>query len=286
VSKLDSLSYPDSLDQHRQDQAVISVRDVTMRFPITKRYREWVLAPLRERESFTALRHTTLEIQAGNRVAVMGPNGAGKTTLLKLIGGLLFPTEGEVVVNGFSTLHHNAAARKSVGFVFNEERSFFWRLTGLQNLEFFGALDNLSGAHLRDRIHYLIRLVGLENAANKVVSGYSSGMKQRLALARVLIAEPDVLILDEPTRALDPLACDEMVELLLADIHQNSDKTLLIATHRPEEAMTLCNKVMIIDGGHLKGFDSVTDVASNGSALLDYYRYCMTHERTYEKPVV
>ena len=286
MSKLDSLSYPDSLEQHRQDQAVISVRDVTMRFPITKRYREWVLAPLRERESFTALRHTTLEIQSGNRVAVMGPNGAGKTTLLKLIGGLLFPTEGEVVVNGFSTLHHNAAARESVGFVFNEERSFFWRLTGLQNLEFFGALDNLSGAHLRDRIHYLIRLVGLENAANKVVSGYSSGMKQRLALARVLIAEPDVLILDEPTRALDPLACDEMVELLLADIHQNSNKTLLIATHRPEEAMTLCNKVMIIDGGHLKGFDSLTDVASNGSTLLDYYRYCMTHERRYEKPVV
>ena len=286
MTKLDSLSYPDSLDQHRQDQAVISVRDVTMRFPITKRYREWVLAPLKARESFTALRHTTLEIQSGNRVAVMGPNGAGKTTLLKLIGGLLFPTEGEVIVNGFSTLSHNASARKSVGFVFNEERSFFWRLTGLQNLEFFGALDNLSGAHLRDRIHDLIRLVGLENAANKVVSGYSSGMKQRLALARVLIAEPDVLILDEPTRALDPLACDEMVELLLADIHRNSNKTLLIATHRPEEAMTLCNKVMIIDGGHLKGFDSLTDVASNGNALLDYYRHCMTHERRYENPVV
>jgi ABC-2 type transport system ATP-binding protein len=286
VSKLDSLSYPDSLDLHRQDQAVISVRDVTMRFPITKRYREWVLSPLKKRESFTALRHTTFEIQSGNRVAVMGPNGAGKTTLLKLIGGLLFPTEGEVIVNGFSTLNHNASARKSVGFVFNEERSFFWRLSGLQNLEFFGALDNLSGARLRDRIRYLIRMVGLEDAADKVVSGYSSGMKQRLALARVLIAEPDVLILDEPTRALDPLACDEMVELLLADIHQNSNKTLLIATHRPEEAMTLCNKVMIIDGGHLKGFDSVTDVASNGNALLDYYRHCMTHERRYENPVV
>ena len=93
MTKLDSLSYPDSLDQHRQDQAVISVRDVTMRFPITKRYREWVLSPLKARESFTALRHTTLEIQSGNRVAVMGPNGAGKTTLLKLIGGLLFPNE-------------------------------------------------------------------------------------------------------------------------------------------------------------------------------------------------
>ena len=286
MSKLDSLSYPDSLDLHRQDQAVISVRDVTMRFPITKRYREWVLAPLRQRESFTALRHTTLEIQSGNRVAVMGPNGAGKTTLLKLIGGLLFPTEGEVVVNGFSTLNRNASARKSVGFVFNEERSFFWRLSGLQNLEFFAALDNLSGTGLDDRIRYLISLVGLEDSANKVVSGYSSGMKQRLALARVLIAEPDILILDEPTRALDPLACDEMVELLPADIHQSSNKTLLIATHRPEEAMALCNKVMVIDGGRLKGFDSIADVTSNGTTLLDYYRHCMTRELRHENPVL
>ena len=77
-----------------------------------------------------------------------------------------------------------------LGFVFNEERSFFWRLSGVQNLEFFGALDNLSGAHLRDRIRYLIGLVGLQEAGDKPVSGYSSGMKQRLALARVLIAEP------------------------------------------------------------------------------------------------
>lgn len=279
MNKLDSLSYPDSLEQHPQDQTVISVRDVTMRFPITKRYREWLLSPLRERKSFTALRHTTLEVRSGDRIALMGPNGAGKTTLLKLIGGLLFPTEGEIFVNGVSTLRNNAAARRSVGFVFNEERSFFWRLSGMQNLEFFGTLDNLSGAHLRNRIQYLISLVGLENAANKVVSGYSSGMKQRLALARVLMSEPDVLILDEPTRALDPLACDEMVELLLADIHHNSNKTLLIATHRPEEAMALCNKVMIIDGGHLKAFDSIADVTSNEATLLDYYRRCMTRER-------
>jgi ABC-2 type transport system ATP-binding protein len=286
VNKLDPLSYPDPLDQHRQDQTVISVRDVTMRFPITKRYREWLFSPFSPRKSSTALTHTTLEVQSGDRIALMGPNGAGKTTLLKLIGGLLFPTEGEIFVNGFSTLHNNAAARRSVGFVFNEERSFFWRLSGLQNLEFFGTLDNLSGVHLRNRIRYLISLVGLEDAANKPVSGYSSGMKQRLALARVLIAEPDVLILDEPTRALDPIACDEMVELLLADIHQSSNKTLLIATHRPEEAMTLCNKVMIIDGGRLKAFDPIAALTSSGTTILDYYRRWMTCERSYENPVL
>jgi ABC-2 type transport system ATP-binding protein len=256
---------------------IISVRDVTMRFPVPKRYREWLLAPLKPRRVFTALRNASLDVHTGDRIAIMGPNGAGKTTLLKLIGGLLFPTEGEIVVNGVNTVHHNSAARKSVGFVFNEERSFFWRLTGTQNLEFFGALDNLSGAALQNRVHHLLKLVGLEDAGDKPVSADSSGMKQRLALARVLIAEPTVLVLDEPTRALDPVACEEMVDLILADIHKDSRKTLLIATHRPEEAMTLCNKVMVINGGKLKAFDSIATATANGT-LLEYYRGVMKAE--------
>jgi ABC-2 type transport system ATP-binding protein len=283
VTKLDSLSLPTVEDEHRKDATVISIRDVTMRFPIAKRYREWLISPFSPRRVCTALTHATLDVQAGDRIAVMGPNGAGKTTLLKLIGGLLLPTEGAIAVNGFSTLHDNAAARKSVGFIFNEERSFFWRLTGVQNLEFFGALDNLSGAHLRDRVRYLIGLVGLQDAGDRLVSGYSSGMKQRLALARVLIAEPDVLILDEPTRALDPIACDEMVDLIMARIYHNSSKTLLIATHRLEEAMTLCNKVMIIDGGRVKAFDSIADCTANGTTLLQYYRRSLAgtnHEKS------
>jgi ABC-2 type transport system ATP-binding protein len=243
-----------------------------MRFPITKRYREWFLSPFGPRRVNTALEAATLGVQAGDRIAVMGPNGAGKTTLLKLIGGLLLPTEGEIVVNGFNTIHHNSAARKSVGFVLNEERSFFWRLTGVQNLEFFGALDNLWGVDLRDRIQELISLVGLEEAGNKPVATYSSGMKQRLALARGLIAEPEVLILDEPTRALDPVTCDEIIDLIMSRIHGGSRKTLLIATHRLDEAMKLCNRVLVIDAGHLKAFDYIADLNADGITLPQYYR--------------
>lgn len=253
----------------------IAVRGVTMRFPIPKRYREWAMHPLRPRRVLTALEDASVEIRAGDRIAVMGPNGAGKTTLLKLIGGLLFPTEGEVTVNGLSTLHHNAAARKSVGFVFNEERSFYWRLTGVQNLEFFGALDNLQGRELRERIRELMQLVGLKAAGDQQVSGYSSGMKQRLALARVLLADPEVLILDEPTRALDPVASEEMVNLVLTDVHRGARKTLLIATHRPEEAATLCSKVMVIDRGRVKGTADLAQIREEGRTLLEYYRGCV-----------
>lgn len=282
--------YPLSLQERRDGQederTVISVRDVTMRFPIAKRYREWLLSPFRRRRRTTVLTHASLNVEAGDRIALMGPNGAGKTTLLKLIGGVLFPTEGEIVVNGFSTLHDNAAARRSVGFVFNEERSFFWQLSGRQNLEFFGTLDNVWGAHLQERIHYLLHLVGLEKAAEKPVSTFSSGMKQRLALARVLIAEPDVLVLDEPTRALDPIACDEIVELILAEIYGRSRKTLLIATHRIEEALTLCNKVMVIEGGQIRAYARIEDIAADGTGLREFYRQTLGPERIHESPVL
>jgi ABC-2 type transport system ATP-binding protein len=258
-----------------REPALIAVENVTMRFPIPKRYREWVLAPLRRRRVSTALSNANLEVQTGDRIAVMGPNGAGKTTLLKLIAGALLPTEGKVLVNGHSTLEQSAAARRSVGFVFNEERSFFWRLTGVQNLEFFGALDNLYGKQLRERINHVLELVGLTEAGDKAVYTYSSGMKQRLAIARVLIAEPDVLILDEPTRALDPVACDQLVELILSTIHRNSRKTLLIATHRPEEASLLCNKVLVVGGGNILGRESIRGLDAKGTTVLEYYRQLM-----------
>ncbi|HEX4277628.1 MAG TPA: ABC transporter ATP-binding protein [Bryobacteraceae bacterium] len=252
--------------------STISVRDVSMQFPVAKRYRELILQPFRSRRMHTALTGANLEVEKGDRIAIMGPNGAGKTTLLKLIGGLLLPSVGDIVVNGYSTVQHNTAARKSVGFVLNEERSFFWRLSAVQNLEFFGALDNLHGKDLQDRLRDLLHLVGLEKAADKPIATYSSGMKQRLALARGLIADPEVLILDEPTRALDPVACDELVDLILSRIHTDSGKTLLIATHRPEEALRLCNKVLVIDSGRLRAFDVIDDLVSRGVPLSQYYR--------------
>jgi len=255
---------------------LILARDVTMQFPVPKRYRELLLRPFLPRRLVTALSSVNLEVEKGERIALLGPNGAGKTTLLKLIGGLLLPTQGNIVVNGHDTLRHNTAARKLVGFVLNEERSFFWRLNARQNLEFFAALDNLSGRAMQERVGELIQLVGLESHVDKIVSTYSSGMKQRLALARGLIAEPEVLILDEPTRALDPVACEDINDLIIDRLHKGSQKTLLIATHRLEEAMKLCDKVLIINHGRIVAFDRISDLLARGITLSDYYRLNIT----------
>ena len=255
---------------------LIKAREVTMQFPVTKRYRELLLHPFRHRRTVTALKSVSLEVEKGERIALLGPNGAGKTTLLKLIGGLLLPTQGEIVVNGFDTRRHNTAARKSVGFVMNEERSFFWRLNAKQNLEFFAALDNLSGRAMEERIRELIQFVGLEAHLDKDVSTFSSGMKQRLALARGLIAEPEVLILDEPTRALDPIACEDLNDLIIERLHKGSRKTLLIATHRLEEAMRLCDKVLVINQGQMLAFDRIADLTARGITLSDHYRFNVT----------
>ena len=119
---------------------MLHIQNLTMSYPRPKRHVDYLLRPFTKPQRFTALDDLTLEIGRGECVALLGPNGAGKTTLLRLIGGLLFPTSGTIAVNGFDSCKNNDEVRGMVGYVLNEERSFFWRLTGRQNLEFFGAL--------------------------------------------------------------------------------------------------------------------------------------------------
>ncbi|HPV39217.1 MAG TPA: ABC transporter ATP-binding protein [Candidatus Hydrogenedentes bacterium] len=251
---------------------MINLENVTVRYPIPKRYRELVLHPFRRAKRVTALENVSLTVNNGDRIAFLGPNGAGKTTLLKLVGGLILPTEGTVRVHGRDTVSDNTAARRSVGFVMNEERSFYWRLSGVQNLEFFGVLDNLSGRDLHQRIAELIELVGLQDSAHQNVASYSSGMRQRLAIARGLMADPDVLILDEPTRTLDPVAADDLTRLISDRIHRDGQKTLLIATHRLDEVAALCRRMCVIQKGHVVAMDDVTEVQGREGSLLAYYR--------------
>lgn len=251
---------------------MIELQNVSMSYPEPKRYKDYISHPFRKNGSRSALLDINLKISKGESMAFLGPNGAGKTTLLKLVGGLLYPTDGRVILDDYDTNKDNHYVRGKVGYVLNEERSFYWRLTGVQNLEFFGALDNIYGPELQARIHELLNVVGLESSGNVRVSNFSSGMRQRLAIARGLLSDPDILILDEPTKAIDPLGAQQLREIIAHAIQAKQGKTLLIATHLCEEAEEICDRVCIIFSGQIIAIKSVNEIKCDYGKISGYYR--------------
>ena len=152
----------------------------------------------------------------------------------------------------------------------NEERSFYWRLTGAQNLEFFGALDNLPRAVLQDRIALLLDVVGLGRASDRRVSDYSAGMKQRLAIARGLLCDPDILLLDEPTKSLDIEGASEVRELIRNDRVGGGARTVVIATNSLHDVTGLCGRLAIVN--HSRIVASVVNLGSSEKEIEGFYR--------------
>ena len=196
-----------------------------------------------------ALRDISFQVPAGEVLGLLGPNGSGKTTTLKLISTVLLPDQGSVWVNGVNTREAAHQVRRHVGFALASERSFFPRLTARENLDFFATLENVSRAERRDRIDRVLDTVGLSEHVNKQVMKFSTGMHQRLAIARALIKSPSVLLLDEPTRSLDPAAANHFWELL-QDVAAGG-MTIVLATHNFSEAAAVADRVAVLQKGVL-----------------------------------
>jgi ABC-2 type transport system ATP-binding protein len=195
-----------------------------------------------------ALRGISLEVAAGEVFGLLGPNGSGKSTTLKLISTVLLPDTGRVLVGGTDTRSQAQAVRRHVGFALASERSFFPRLTTCENLEFFAALEDVPRGEVCSRVESVLMSVGLDDAADKQVMKLSSGMYQRLGIARALIKRPSILLLDEPTRSLDAAAASRLWKLVL-DL-SNGGMTILLATHNFEEA-ALCDRIAVLQQGEL-----------------------------------
>ena len=208
----------------------------------------------RKREAVTALDGVSLAIPAGEVHGLLGPNGAGKTTLVKILSTVLLPTSGRASVLGHDVVEEARAVRPQIGIVFGGERGLYWRLSGRQNLEYWGALYKLSRADIRERTERLLERVGLTDRADERVETYSRGMKQRLHLARGLIGDAKVLFLDEPTTGMDPLAAREF-RALITEL-RGEGRTILLATHDMAEAEALCDRVTLIDHGVILATES------------------------------
>lgn len=190
-----------------------------------------------------------LSVPAGEVHGLLGPNGAGKTTLCKILSTVLLPTAGEARILGHDVVRETAAVRRLVGIVFGGERGLYSRLTARQNLQFWAALYGLRGRALRQRVDALLDRVGLSGRAGHLVEGFSRGMKQRLHLARGLVGDPRVVLLDEPTTGMDPVAAREF-RVLVGELHDEG-RTVLLTTHDMAEAEAVCDRVTLIDGGQL-----------------------------------
>jgi ABC-2 type transport system ATP-binding protein len=179
----------------------------------------------------------------------MGPNGSGKSTLLKLVAATLFPEAGRILVLGFDTAVEPMRVRREVSLAVAQERSFFPRLTARENLSFFAALENVPHAHRRAHIAWALEQTGLAALGERYVHQFSSGMYQRLALARALLKQPAVLLLDEPTRSADP----ETSVLLRRFVRTlaGGGTTVLLATHSFEEAAMLADSAVLLMGGRI-----------------------------------
>ena len=214
-----------------------------------------VFEPRRKRDArVVALDRVSLEIPQGEIHGLLGPNGAGKTTLVKILSTVLVPTSGRASVLGHDVVDEARAVRPVIGIVFGGERGLYWRLTGRQNLEYWGALYKLSGGETRRRAQQLLERVGLADKADERVEQYSRGMKQRLHLARGLVGDARVLFLDEPTTGMDPLAAREFRNLI-GEL-KGEGRTILLATHDMVEAENVCDRVTLIDRGTVLATES------------------------------
>jgi ABC-2 type transport system ATP-binding protein len=207
----------------------------------------------RERGGETrALRKVSFSIPSGKILVLLGPNGSGKTTTLKLVSTMLLPDEGRVLVAGADTASAAGQVRQQVGFALANERSYFPRLSARENLDFFASLDEVPRWARRRRVQDALDRVELGKMADTLVMKFSSGMYQRLAIARALLKEPSVLLLDEPTRSLDPASTHHLWSLVRVLAAQGS--TVMLATHNFHEAVAVADLVAVLHGGELAAF--------------------------------
>ena len=224
----------------------------------------------KETETLTAVGGISFDIQPGEIFGLLGPNGAGKTTTIKMLCTLLEPTSGTARVNGFDIVHQSDQVRQNLGAVLTGERSIYWKLTGRENLAYFAALYHIPPHLARRRIDELLARLELSKRADELVERYSSGMKQRVAIAKALLANPPVLLLDEPTIGLDPQAARNLRQLILEI--KAEGRTVLLTTHYMEEADQLSDRIGIIDQGTIIALDS-PDILKQSINQLDVMQF-------------
>ena len=208
--------------------------------------------------TYAALRGVSLEVAPGEAVALLGANGAGKTTFLRILATLLLPTKGVAHVAGKNTVREGASVRKQLGYHAGSDLGFYARLTGRENLRFFGQLNHLTSSAMKVRIHSLSERFQLNDALDRQVRSLSTGTIQRLSLMRALLHEPKVLLLDEPTRSMDAIAAADFRRFLKSEVVAERGTSILFSSHSLQEIELLADRVVILKRGLVVAADTLS----------------------------
>lgn len=241
----------------------IEIQNISKSFPIQSKLIDYFKLSSINKKKVYALDKVSLNIEKEDIFGIIGPNGAGKTTLIKILSTLIPPDSGTIKIKGYDIEHNSIEIRKCVGLVTGDERSFYFRLSGRENLLFYALLHNISLEEANKRINELLAFLELNDEADLRFQTYSSGMKQRLALARALIHNPDILLFDEPTKSLDPISSHKLKEFICKELSQNLRKTIIITSHNLNEIEELCNKIAILVNGKILSSGYIKDVKQN-----------------------
>ncbi len=216
---------------------------------ISKTYRIPSLLPWQPSIKVEALRNVNMVCPEKKITCLLGPNGAGKTTIIKILAGLVLPDSGEISLCGKTIRNSGCQSDLRIGIATPNERSFYWRLTGRQNLDFYGSLYGLKGKKRKFLVSDILHEVGLNDEADKPFRLYSSGLKQKLMLARALISDPEILLLDEPASHIDPVSKISIYRLIRENFIGKREATILLCTHDLSEAQELADRIVLLDRG-------------------------------------
>ena len=227
----------------------VVVSDLSKRFSSRASVRQMLRG--RFRTVASVVDQVSFEVNEGEVLGVLGPNGAGKTTIFKMLSTLVVPDDGYATVCGHDIWTEPARVRRQLAAVSSDERSLNWRLSARENLLLFAALHKVARREADTIVDAMLRRVGLDGSGQKMVAAFSSGMRQRLLIARSMLAHPKVLLLDEPTRALDPISAHELRQFLRSELVGRQRCTIILATHNAEEAFGFCDRIVVLNKGRV-----------------------------------
>lgn len=218
-----------------------------------------------------AVDNVSFHVKRGEIVGLLGENGAGKTTTLRILATMLKPTEGTAVIDGFDVVKEPEKVRQRIGILFGGETGLYDRLTAYENIAYFGELNGMTKAELKPRIEKLAQMLEMEEYINRRVGKFSKGMKQKVAIARSIVHNPEIMFLDEPTSGLDVSAIKVVHDFILE--LRREGKTIVFSSHSMKEVEKLCENVAIIHKGKLEVQDSIENLKAQypGRDLEDIF---------------